>query len=433
MRGMSMVRSQAVLLVAVGISVLGSSPGASQPRARLKVPPALKLSPTRTFPFQGKTVTAAELAAKLDPATPIQLPSGAAITVQQYVDRLGRAERELARRKQSLRDLSARTTVTPVALARSSSQSAQVRVKDEPLTLTPSACTPETCVPTPPSLEASWSATRGETDWVAFASTLALREATPTASSVSCSVTWTADLYLLNSKYSLVAFTSASEARMGASPTSSAADTLSVLGVHLEPGAGGAYSLGANPIVRVPVSIPLAWWLSVKGEFRVDGQLSLRPGASATAQEYKAVCEAAIVPRLSVRLDAHAGLSVGLGDLVELIEGGIGGELTPIDMSFPTVIASRQTWLPRGPGAGAPAALRVLKGHATASSDLQAHFMRGRIYAYYELPSILGVCVSELFDIPCHHEYDIVTYPGYDYSVQLFEPGIDLDLTYQKR
>lgn len=441
----ALATTAALLTATTGATALPKQPGpgnagaaSAVPEARpagkrLVIPASLTHRTTRGATAKdirlkdGTRATAQHLAERFDPAMVVHLPNGKTITAQQLIDRLGQVEGRTKADGASLAHLKKTAWLrpsTPTKLSATDSKHPQLLAKAAQPVKVPSAMSPCSVVACEPTLKEKtihWGDTWGDEDTVAAYTSLTVSSSHPSSTSAACHFDWDNGVYLLGSKKEVVRFVADGSGDTAGAPKTHGKATLYVLGQSkwTKEGSVSAEQLSRTFKTGAALSYPLIPGLSVKGSIDATATLSLVPTFDATAGPLDVGCKLDLVPRLETKVTGSAALKIGIDDLVDIAEGGVKGDVMPLDVSFPTSVAI---------GAHeAPPKLNV-----KLKSSIDATMMKGRIYAYYKIHDVCawGVClVEDILGIDTYGEYDLWKSGGYRYATSIVDLGQDVPFT----
>lgn len=374
----------------------------------------------------GRRLTASEALDRIDKDAAVKMPDGTTVTVQDLLQQAAAMEAGLARYG-GLSGLKTSAFVSPRTATKIAALDQQHKLAMGQLLLpTPVAprldpCTMLACEPELKEKSITWNGTWGDEDTIAAYTSLTVTSSHPRESSAACKFDWDSGVYLLGSKKDIVRFVAEGSSSSQAAPTFTGKATLYVLGQSKwsKEGKVEATDLSRTFKTGKSLDIPLYGPIMAHGSIEASATLSLKPALSATATANDLSCRIQLTPQLDTKVTGTAAIAVGIAG-VRLAEGGLKGEVVPVNVRLPTTLSVAGTEQPRSL-------------HLQFQSSLDATMMKGRVFAYYKLRDycqdiLVGtVCVLEdILHIPTYGEYDLWKHAGYDYNRTLFDYNRDV-------
>lgn len=402
------------------------------------VPSAFKSRMSETVTLKdGTKMTAQQVVDGFIPGDKITVAGGKQITVQELMDRVGRAESAIIVQGGSLRSLKKKSWALPTTQAKAATQRAAVSSEVSSLmasaktrsafapSSTPPGCSAGTCWPSDKNNSVTFDKKLGDEDMAAAYTNLTIKSVTPDSFTTSCQATWDNGVYILKKQQSLLKFTADVKSTNKAPAGWSASAALYALGqatpVWSKNGKVSIDALDrtfATPkVVLKQVIVP---GISVEGDLKATATLTFTPNVDGTAPTNGVQCTLGLTPKLVGTVDGGARVVVGISDLIELAEGGVRGNVDVLTAKVPSNLTINLTQQP-------------LALNLRFKSDLDTTFMKGRVYAYYKIADIcaLGKCLLEDgLGIPTYGELDIwEDKDGYPYVTNLIDKNGSITFT----
>lgn len=379
-------------------------PGEREAKKIIRPPAAHAHRMGQTVTKNGQTLTRKQILEKFDATEELDLGGGKKITAQEMMDRIDKAEVEVSKRGSSLANLKVDGWHKPTTLTKLTAQKAAVATEVQSHNsaranllagVSPMGCHPDNCSPRDKEKTIKFEKEKGDDDTVAVYTTFGITEKTPNANEASCTATWDNGVKLMGDKHSLIKFTVDAAGTKKPNVTASAKGALYVLGQSspLWSKSGSVTSESLDRTFKTPkakMTVELIPLINVEGSMMAAATLGLRPSFSGTSDAKSVTCNVGIAPRLTANVDADASISVGIPHIVDLVKGGVRGQLTVVDVSMPTTLGVRMTEAPMGL-------------NLTLKSEVKSSFLKGKVEAYFTIQDIChwGFClISDGLGIP---------------------------------
>lgn len=254
----------------------------------------------------------------------------------------------------------------------------------------PVTCT--TCTPKEPQAQVRWEKALGDKKVVAAYTSFSAGEKTPNLQTESCSAVWDNGISLHGKDISLIKFMGDASATTVDNKRTTAGNAALYLIGQSTPVFKKSGSVKDERLDRTFKSPKVSLGFSIVPLVRIEGgidgsaTMALRPTVASDATAPSLKCDLGVRPELSVNVNPDVRLIVGHKKLVKLAQGGIKAQLTVVDARLPTT-------------------LNLLMNTEQPSlkldfmSSLDVNFLKGRVYAWYQLHDLCVAWVCLLDDI----------------------------------
>jgi hypothetical protein len=379
---------------------------------------------TKNIVKNGRKATPKDIFDSFDKNATVKLPDGRTITVQQLVDRVASLEDGVKKKGGTLTNLkksaflSANTFTKMQAVDRRQvvlSDSLQKQTFTVPKLI--DRCNAVACEPSIKEKSIVWGDTWGDEDTVAAYTKLTITSKHPNAHTASCKLDWDNGIYVMGDKKELVRFVADGSVESDGTPSASGKAILYVKGQSVWEGSGDVTDKDLSRTFSVSKSInyPLVPGIAVKGTIDASATLKLKPTYDRDAAAGNVSCKISVTPTLETKVTGKAGIAIDIGG-IDIAEGGIAGEIEPVDIKLPTQLGIVSQESPQ-------------KVNLLFTSSLNATMMKGRVYAYYKISDVcaFGYClIEDGLGIDTSGEYDLWKHGGYKFDKQLANVNQDL-------
>jgi hypothetical protein len=379
---------------------------------------------TKDIKKDGRKATPKDIFDSFDKNATVKLPDGRVITVQQLVDKVASLEDGVKKKGGSLAGLKRSAFLSAGTLGKMQAVDKRqavildsIQKQNTGVPPVVNKCTVMACEPSLKEKSIVWGDTWGDEDTLAAYTKLTVTSKHPNAHTASCKLDWDNGIYLLGDKKELVRFVAEGNVESDGTPSAAGKAILYVKGQSVWEGSGDVKDKDLSRSFNISKSLryPLVPGISVKGTIEAQATLKLKPTYDRDAATGNVSCKISVTPTLETKVTGKAGIDIDIGG-VDIAEGGIAGEVEPVDLKLPTELGIVSQESPQ-------------KVNLVFKSNLNATMMKGRVYAYYKISDVcaFGYClIEDGLGIDTSGEYDLWKHNGYRFDKTLVNLSQDL-------
>ncbi len=292
---------------------------------------------------------------------------------------------------------------------------------------TPKDCTDSTCEPYSKKNHVGWSRELGDAKIVSAYTSFDIDSKHPSAHQTGCNVSWDNGLHLVKKKISILKFTASGMAEIDKTASFGGHAKFDVLGKTVWQADGDVKSKELSRQFRTPtVGFTYSFYqvINISAEIDAGATVGLIPTSMQESDGDGVECTITVKPGLTTDVTGKLSISIGPKGLFELVKGGIGVRIIPIEVGLPTTLGVEVDQEP-------PSIDLIFK------MKFEVSLLKGQVFLFYDLWDTCkngkGFClVKDVLKIKTHGEKSLYKSKKGAYSYEKELAHIDQKLNFKK-